>query len=125
MKKKWKYVIMGVCFAVVICLSVCLAIFLPKDTKADDNFYNASFLSDMTAAETGADVAPVSDKGGAIYLSNGATFDFVGGRISGHHKKYGGAVYVGANSTFNMTGGIITGNTASYGGAIYVANGGK
>ncbi|MBR2908729.1 MAG: leucine-rich repeat domain-containing protein, partial [Clostridia bacterium] len=65
------------------------------------------------------------EKGGAIYLSAGATYNMSGGEISGHFAEKGGAVYIGDGAVFTMTGGTITGNYAKYGGAIYVASGGE
>ena len=65
------------------------------------------------------------EKGGAIYLSAGSTYNMSGGEISGHFAEKGGALYISDGAVFTMTGGTITGNYAKYGGAIYVANGGE
>ncbi|MBR2909645.1 MAG: leucine-rich repeat protein, partial [Clostridia bacterium] len=65
------------------------------------------------------------EKGGAIYLSAGSTYNMSGGEVSGHFAEKGGALYISDGAVFTMTGGTITGNYAKYGGAIYVANGGE
>ena len=126
-KKKLSYVIASAVFALVVGLSVCLAVFLPKNTKADENteyYVNGVSTSTEQATVTGADSAPISEKGGAIFLEKDATFTMNAGSISGHSKKYGGAIYISAGATFTMNGGEISGNTAAYGGAIYIEKGG-
>ncbi|MBR2909799.1 MAG: leucine-rich repeat domain-containing protein, partial [Clostridia bacterium] len=65
------------------------------------------------------------EKGGAIYLSAGSTYNMSGGEMSGHFAEKGGALYISDGAVFTMTGGTITGNYAKYGGAIYVASGGE
>jgi len=126
MKKKLMWWLPCVACILVVGLTIGLSAFLPKKTKADENdsIFNATYVSMASAQETGADSAPISEKGGAIYLHDGATYEMVGGVITGHTKRYGGAVYVGNGATFTMSGGVIKCNTATYGGAIYVANGG-
>ena len=65
------------------------------------------------------------EKGGAIYLASGSTYNMSKGTIKGHVAEKGGAIYIGNGAKFTMTGGTITGNYAKYGGAIYVASGGE
>ena len=81
-------------------------------------------MNGTSAEDTGASKADKSLKGGALYISGGATYTMTGGSITGKTNQYGGAVYVTNGSTFTMTGGTITGCTALYGGAIYVEAGG-
>ncbi len=55
----------------------------------------------------------VTNKGGAVGVSNNSIFNMYGGEISGNKSAgNGGAVYV-AQGEFNMFGGLITGNTAT------------
>lgn len=75
------------------------------------------------AIDTGASEASQEEKGGAVYLTDGASYTMSGGSISGKKVKYGGAVFIESGSTFTMNGGTLTGNTAKYGGAIYVSSG--
>ena len=81
-------------------------------------------MNGTSAEDTGASTADKSLKGGAFYISGGASYTMTGGSITGKTNQYGGAVYVTNGSTFTMTGGTITGCTALYGGAIYVEAGG-
>ena len=81
-------------------------------------------MNGTSAEDTGASTADKSMKGGALYISGGASYTMTGGSITGKTNQYGGAVYVTNGSTFTMTGGTITGCTALYGGAIYVEAGG-
>jgi len=129
MKKKISYLVASLIITVVMCTGVCLAVFLPKNTKADTDpstQTNASTTIIETDATTvtGADTAPISDKGGAIFLEKDAIFTMTGGEMFGHSKKYGGAVYVSEGAWFIMEDGVITDNRARYGGAIYIEKGG-
>lgn len=140
MKKKFSKIIACAVFAIVAGLSICLAVLLPKNTKADPNSgtepgyqvnggvvnssANGVSTAEESATETGADTAPISEKGGSVLIEKKGSFTMNGGVIRGHNKTYGGAVYVSDGATFTMNGGTISGNTAAYGGAIYVESGG-
>lgn len=128
MKKKWKYLIASVSCAIVLTIGICLAVILPKNTKADiDSSQQASQTgANISESETitGANLAPASEKGGSIYLEKDATFTMTGGEITGHSKRFGGAVYISSGAEFVMEDGFIYNNRACYGGAIYVENGG-
>jgi len=62
--------------------------------------------------------------GGAVFVSDGGTFEMYGGEISGNTANYGGGVYVSrGNFLKHKTGGEIFDNTAEEEGqAVYAAN---
>lgn len=130
MSKKTKQIIAGVGSALIIGLTACLAVFLPRNTRADEtsieNVFNSHEAVEFNVAGdmTGALCAEQSDKGGSIFLEPGAEFTLDGGTLSGYDSKYGGAVYVSKGAKFTMTGGTITNTFARFGGAIYVEQGG-
>lgn len=68
-------------------------------------------------------VATVANaNGGAVNMSNGATFEMYDGTVNGSIATYGGALFVGADSTANIYGGTIQGGTATArGGNIYMS----
>lgn len=67
---------------------------------------------------------------GAIFLTNGSTFDMCGGTISGNTSNRGGGVALVGGAQMTMSGGTISGNKTygvldgadSYGGAVYLSN---
>ena len=68
---------------------------------------------------------------GAIFLTNGSTFDMRGGTISGNMSNRGGGVALVGGAQMTMSGGTISGNKTygvlnggadSYGGAVYLSN---
>ena len=115
--KKLKAILSFVFALGIICLGFSFA--FNFDTKI-----TASALSQTEIVENIMNGECV-EKGGAIYLSAGSTYNMSGGEISGHFAEKGGALYISDGAVFTMTGGTITGNYAKYGGAIYVANGGE
>lgn len=127
--RKLSYIMIGFVSAMIVSLGFGLAIFLPRFTKADNtNLANTEIKETMEATITGANSAPASEKGGAVFLEGidgeETIFTMTGGEISGHNKLYGGAVYIANKATFVMEDGIICNNQAKYGGAIYVEKGG-
>ena len=105
----------------VLCItSVCLSFLMPR-TKAEPE---TTSPQQIIAEDTGASSAGKEQKGGAVYIENGASYVMRGGTIAGMVKTYGGAVYIADGATFTMEAGTITGCQAKYGGAIYVASGG-
>lgn len=113
-----------------VCLVVSMALIFSGVFKRSsvEPYIPASLIENknvtVSAADTGASTAAVSDKGGALYLKPGARHTMKNGTISTKVATYGGAVYVSENATFTLEGGTITQCWAQYGGAIYVANGG-
>ena len=93
---------------------------MPKTKAEKEN----NLPQQIIAEDTGASSAGKDQKGGAVYIENGASYVMRGGTIAGMTKTYGGAVYIASGSTFTMEAGTITGCQAKYGGAIYVASGG-
>ena len=91
---------------------------------SEDTVQTSTGIGYDVYAETGASVANKNEKGGFIFLENGAQYTMRKGKLSGITKKFGGAVFVSSDCTFTMEGGEISGNKSKYGGAIYVANGG-
>ena len=69
--------------------------------------------------------AKVNDKGGGVYLNNGAKLAVTGGAIRNCSAKNGGGVYIdGGTGTFTMSVGTITRCTASdNGGGVYFNKG--
>ena len=68
---------------------------------------------------------------GAIFLTNGSTFDMCGGTISGNTSNHGGGVALVGNVQMTMSGGtiannktygVLNGGVDSYGGAVYLSN---
>ncbi len=118
--KKFKKIL---CFVIpfMILLGICFGGVLPLAVREERKLDIRNFLAD----ESGASSAPKSQKGGAIFLEEGATYTMNGGTISNNSNVYGGAIYISNKASFTMTGGTIEKNTATYGGAIYVASGGK
>jgi len=123
MKKKW-FITSLIC-AVALCLSVGLGILLPRTTKADDLATLEVTEEETATTITGANIASGSEKGGALYLTKGATYTMKNGVIKNVKKKYGGAVYVSSGCEFILDGGTIKNCAAKYGGAIYIEKGGK
>ena len=119
MKRKFK-IILGIILPIICITSVCLSFLLPG-IKAEPE---TTSPKQIIAEDTGASSAGKDQKGGAVYIENGATYVMNGGTIAGMTKTYGGAVYIASGSTFTMEAGTITGCQAKYGGAIYVASGG-
>ena len=119
MKKRYK-IILSILLPIICITSVCLSFLLPK-TKAEPEITSPQ---QIIAEDTGASSAGKDQKGGAIYIENGASYVMRGGTIEGKIKKYGGAIYVANGATFTMEAGTITGCQAKYGGAIYIESGG-
>ena len=108
---------------------LCIAMLFSSFTKQNFSFAHNEILTafahtKVLAEDTGASEADISEKGGAVYLKEGARYTMSDGSISGKSVKYGGAVFIEKNATFTLNGGTIRNNTAKYGGAIYVASGG-
>ena len=119
MRKRYK-IVLSILLPIVCITSLCLSFLMPK-TKAE---LETTTPQQITAENTGASSASKDQKGGAVYIENGATYVMNGGTIAGMTKTYGGAVYIASGATFTMNAGTITGCQAKYGGAIYVASGG-
>lgn len=129
--KKRSQILIGIISTIVVCFSVCLAIFIPKETKADPikqvvaNEVNGLFTDSVSSIYNGSDTVSITEKGGSLYLEEDSYFEMNGGTIENHERRYGGAIYVSSGATFIMNGGTIKNNHAKYGGAIYVEDGGK
>ena len=119
MTKRYK-IILSILLPIICITSVCLSFLMPR-TKAEQK---TTTPQQIIAENTGASSASKTQKGGSIYVENGATYVMNGGTITGMTKTYGGAVYIEDGATFTMNAGTITGCKAKYGGAIYVASGG-
>ncbi len=122
MKKKFFAI-----FLPIICLVATSLFSLQKFTFSDDKFTqntlnNATSAVDIPPAYP-ASSAPKSQKGGAIYLEEGATMHFDGGTIEGSNNVFGGAIFLEKGATLIMTAGTIRKCSASYGGGIYVSQG--
>ena len=83
-------------FAIII--AICFGVVLPLAINEERKLDTKNFLAD----ESGASSADKSQKGGAIYLEEGATYIMTGGTIENHKNIYGGAVYVSNKATFNF-----------------------
>ncbi|MBQ7466601.1 MAG: leucine-rich repeat domain-containing protein [Clostridia bacterium] len=94
-----------------------------QDTK-DRTIPGVYYASAQEVEENGTALAPMSEKGGAIYVGAGSSYVMNGGTYKGSSATYGGAVYVASGGTFTMNGGTIMFNQAICGGAIYVEEGG-
>ncbi|MBQ7466695.1 MAG: leucine-rich repeat protein [Clostridia bacterium] len=94
-----------------------------EDTK-DKSIPGVYYASEQEVEESGVAQAPMSEKGGALYIGSGTTYTMSGGTLKSHSATFGGAVYVAAGGTFNMNGGAILMNEGALGGAIYVEAGG-
>ncbi|MBR2909892.1 MAG: leucine-rich repeat domain-containing protein [Clostridia bacterium] len=102
---------------------ICLGFSFVSNNLGKDKAYAISYTNNEIVDMINA--GECVEKGGAIYLSAGSTYNMSGGEVSGHFAEKGGALYISDGAVFTMTGGTITGNYAKYGGAIYVANGGE
>lgn len=91
------------------------------------NDFNITFTMQeklvIVKADTGVSLADETEKGGAVYVKEGAKYTMSGGSINSKKVKYGGAVFIEEGATFTMTGGTINSCGAKYGGAIYVSSG--
>ena len=116
--KKVLSIVLSIASVIFVGLSFVLGVFMSEKKKP-------VIEHQLPQAETGAQNADVSEKGGAIFLEPNTTYTFTGGTISGSESSYGGAVYVSSGAKFIMTGGTIESGSALYGGAIYVADGGQ
>lgn len=139
MKRK-KVVLLSIIGAIITCLSVSLAVFLPRLKNPADAIEENPKLAQVAYTppeEFNGTQIIVSDKetlnaskiekGGAIYVEKGTTFTLDGGSLYGDASgktTYGGVVYVESGATFHMKKGTIVGGFAKYGGAIYVEAGG-
>jgi len=119
--KKLLLTIISISAVLIVGLTTCLAVFLPRENKKSGNSLKKQPTIEAT---TGASTADASEKGGAVYLTNGVTYTMKAGGFINFDKTYGGAVYVSSGCTFNMEGGVIRAGEAEYGGAIYIENGG-
>ena len=119
MKGKFKLFFSTIFILGLICLGFSFASNKINQDKAYAISYTINEIVDIINA------GECVEKGGAIYLSAGSTYNMSGGEMSGHFAEKGGALYISDGAVFTMTGGTITGNYAKYGGAIYVANGGE
>ncbi|MBQ3158460.1 MAG: hypothetical protein IJB98_02070, partial [Clostridia bacterium] len=117
--KKLKLVLSFVFMLGIMCLGFSFA----SNKINQDKVYAISYTTNEMVDIINA--GECAEKGGAIYLSAGSTYNMSGGEMSGHFAEKGGALYISDGAVFTMTGGTITGNYAKYGGAIYVANGGE
>ena len=117
--KKLKAILSFVFTLGIICLGFSFASNKSNQDKAYAISYTTNEIVDIINA------GECVEKGGAIYLSAGSTYNMSGGEVSGHFAEKGGALYISDGAVFTMTGGTITGNYAKYGGAIYVASGGE
>ena len=105
----------------VVCIMVLCACLIPVLKKEEPVPERQQV--EVSAEDTGASLADRSEKGGAVYLTNNASYTMSGGSIKGKDNTYGGAIFLESGCTFTMYDGVISGCSAKYGGAIYVSSG--
>ncbi|MBQ3158675.1 MAG: hypothetical protein IJB98_03175, partial [Clostridia bacterium] len=81
MKKRYK-IILSILLPIICITSVCLSFLLPKTKAEKEN----NLPQQIIAEDTGASSAGKEQKGGAVYIENGATYVMRGGTIAGMVK---------------------------------------